>query len=152
MNMIDNLDYSDLDEVINLLKGYYPLLDGSMDSTEPLPTSPYRVVRFYLYAHPECADVFHQAMLVLVKGSVADVYMCFQYFNVCLYWEQKGRASFQIKRNLFCRLLKESIRHYYQELCGTITFWDGTQNKNPMYWIKTRNENYKKDYGFSLLD
>ena len=45
------------------------------------------------------------------NGDAADVYLCYKYFNSCMFFEiDRHCAPFQIDRELFISLLKRQIK------------------------------------------
>ena len=148
------IDYASTESICKLLRGVYVDSLGGMMGGIPvtLPVNPGLILRNYIYEHPECKESFQKALLVLGNGSAGDVYLCFHYFHDCLLFEDVIRtASFRINQELFRPLLKKQLRRYDKELRGKITFWNDLQAWNPMEHIEEFNEDFKNDYGFSLL-
>ena len=151
--MFGHINLNDVNEVLKLLRGYYPLIQSQFDCGEPLPTATNRVLKEYIYCNftENRKDIFEKALAKLANGSASDVYLAFDYFNGCLYFEQKNVANFIIDKSLFVSLLKTNINKHLYELENKVVFIDGTINEKPLCRIKRANERYKKEYGFSIL-
>lgn len=145
----------DIQDMFRLLRGgfYVPSGDTRMNACpEVLPVEPVRVLTEYVYPHPECKDTFQRAMQMLAEGSAGDVYLCFQYFRICLLIEDEWKkATFCIDRQRFILILKKQIRRHENELRGTVTFHNGDKNENPMEYIELADKRFQKRYGFSVL-
>lgn len=148
-----NINLNDVNEVLKLLRGCYPLISSEFDYGEPLPTATNIVLKEYIYCNSteNRKGIFEEAWVKLVNGSASDVYLAFDYFNGCLYYEQKNAASFIIDKNLFVSLLKTNINKHLHELENKVVFVDGTINEKPLCRIKRVNERYQKEYGFAIL-
>ncbi len=151
--MFEHINLNDVNEVLKLLRGYYPLIQSQFDCGEPLPTATNRVLKEYIYRNSteNRKDVFEEALAKLANGSASDVYLAFDYFNGCLYFEKKNVASFIIDKKAFALLLKININKHLDELANKVVFVDGTINEKPLCRIKRADERYKKEYGFSIL-
>lgn len=150
----------DVNDVYRLLHGDY--IEYSqyyghppMDSMPPdLPVDIQKVLIGCVYHNPGCKNVFQQALLKLGNGDAANVYLCDEFFNNCMYFEiDRKCAPFQIDRELFIPLLKRQIKRYESELCGTLLFRSNISPlTNGMRNIIDFNNYAKKHYGFSILD
>lgn len=148
-----NINLYDVDSVVNLLKGVFPIMISQYDYSEPLPTATDKVMTKYIYVSPakNRKNIFQQALTILLNGSAADVFLAVEYFDCCLYFESKGDASFNIDKDTFVPLIKQSIRKHMRELNKEITFVDGTVNKYPMERINILNKSIISRYGFSIV-
>jgi hypothetical protein len=150
----------DVNDVYRLLHGDY--IEYSqyyghppMDSMPPdLPVDIQKVLIGCVYHNPGCKNVFQQALLKLGNGDAANVYLCYKFFNNCMYFEiDRKCATFQIDRELFIPLLKRQIKRYASELRGTLFFRGNVVPlENGMNNIIDFNNYAKKHYGFSILD
>lgn len=145
-----NVNYNDINDILKLLRGEYPLIISQYDCGEPLPTATDRVLREYIYKNSN-KNVFQQALLELLNSSAADVYLSLVYFNDCLFFEQEGQAKFAIDKELFIPLIKNSINLHLKEMQDQIEFADGTVKKQPIKRIKILNAWYEKEFGFNIL-
>ncbi len=145
-----DVNYNDINDILKLLRGEYPLIISQYDCGEPLPTAANIVLREYIYKNSD-KNVFQQAMLELLDSSAADVYLSLVYFNFCLIFEQKGTASFAIDKELFIPLIKNRINLYLKEMQDQIVFVDGTVYTQPIERIEVLNAWYEKNFGFNIL-
>lgn len=150
----NEVDFSDEYSVLKLLTGncYVPGTDSPMDRPPELPVDPLRIVRGYVYKHPEHKDVFEKALYKLGNSSVDHVYLFYKFIDACLLDEMHTkRATFKINQQLLLPLLRKQIKRYEKELRGTVTFSNGFSKANPMKTIEETARWYQKEYGFSLL-
>ncbi len=145
-----DVNYNDINDILKLLRGEYPLIISQYDCGEPLPTAANIVLREYIYKNSD-KNVFQQAMLELLDSSAADVYLSLVYFDYCLYFEQEGKAKFAIDKELFIPLIKNSINRHLKEMQDQIVFVDGTVKPQPIKRIKILNAWYEKNFGFNIL-
>lgn len=154
------INLHDVNDVYRLLHGDY--IEYSqyyghppMDSMPPdLPVDTRKVLLGCVYRDPGCKEVFQQALVKLGNGDAADVYLCYTFFNSCMFFEiDRPGATFQLDRELFVPLLKRQIKRYESELRGTLFFrGDIVPLANGMRKIIDFNNYAKKHYGFSILN
>lgn len=154
--MYEHINLNKVDEVVKLLRGIYPLIIHEFDCGEPLPTNISAVLTDFIYKNPanNRKEIFQKALLELINGSAADVFLAVTYINGCLYYEHKNDkkiASFSIDIELFIPLIKESIKNNIKELEDKIVYVNGTVYKQPINRLKVLDKWFKKDYGFSIL-
>ncbi|MBR5363377.1 MAG: hypothetical protein IK134_08655 [Oscillospiraceae bacterium] len=154
---IRELDYNDVNSVLNLLKGKYYISGscGPMDCVpDEYPVDRMLILHRCVYTHPAQKDIFQQAMLKLGGGNAGDVYTCVRYFYNCLKCENGHdyvKATFQLDKQLFIPLLVKQIKRYNKELRGKILLPNGETVLNPMETIERLSEKNQSKYGFSLV-
>ena len=150
----NQVNFSDVYSVLKLLTGncYVPGTDSPMDRPPELPVDPLRVVRGYVYKHPENKDVFEKALFKMGNSSVDNIFLFFEFVDACLLCEMYHKsATFQIDRQLLLPLLRKQIKRYDKELRGTVVFSNGFAKTNPMKTIEETARWYQNQVGFSLL-
>lgn len=146
------IDFSNIDEVLKLLRGEYQLLAPPMDVGEVLPTATNQVLTDYVYKNKNNKNIFQKAIISLLNGSAADVYLGLIYFSDCLFFEERNLSAFSIDKELLIPKIKIGVNKYAYTLDGSITFTNGTTNKNPMRYIKILDRDFKSSYGFSIFE
>lgn len=148
------VNFRDINSVLKLLTGncYVPGTDSPMDRPPELPVDALRIVRGYIYDHPENKDVFEKALYKMGNSSVDNVYLFYEFIDACLVCEMhKKIAPFHIDQQLLLPLLRKQIKQYDKELRGTVVFSNGFAKTNPMKTIEETARWYQKEFGFSLL-
>lgn len=149
----NDVDFSDVSSVLNLLNGnIYVPWDAPMERPPELPVDPLRIVRAYIYHHPEHQNVFEQALCLLAQGSADKVYLFFDYIDSCLYSELSySGTTFKINQQRLLPLLRQRLQHYDKELRGAVVFSNGFVKVNPMKTIEETANWYLKNHGLSIL-
>lgn len=146
------IDCNDLGEMHKLLTGYYPVRKRNISwmDHEPdiLPTSVSVVISDYIYKDIAYKQVFQKALLKLLSGSADDVYLCFAYFNECLLNEELNCAGYKIDKEVFIEPLRKAIKINAKKLSETPAWKGGISRLDR---IIDRSENYRTQYGFSLI-
>lgn len=152
---IANVNLQDVNSVMRILTGENNVFThiAPMEMPPELPVDPEKVMRVYIYTHPDCQPVFEQALFQMGNGSVDQVYLFFDFIDTCLYCELGQKcATFKIDRQFLLPHLKKQILRYDKELRGTVRFSNGHSRTNLMKNIEEVSEWYKKHYEFDMFD
>lgn len=152
-----NIDFKNIDEVMKLLRGEYPVhaFTSSMDARGDLPTDTLVVMRYYVYKDKKNKEIFEEALTLLMNGSDADLFLGFEYFTNCLYFEDKGKtnsATFSINRKKFLSLLRKRLSENLNAFANGVTYVNGETNTDALRRIKATDAYWKKTYGFGILE
>lgn len=153
--MPENINLFDINEILKLLRGTYPLPREYRSQFEPqqlnVPTETYAVLRDYIYRNSGCKLFFQEALRTLFSGNADDVFLGAAYFEDCIVCEENKTASFSIDRERLIPLLKERIRRNAAELMHRKAFLIGSE-ENCMERLAKISTLYKDKYGFTILD
>ncbi len=147
-----NIDFKNIDEVMKLLRGEYPLPIHPMEASEPLPTDTSQVMPDYIYSKKTNKKIFEEALTLLMNGSAADLFLGFIYFDECLYYEENNLAAFSIDRTKFLSLLRKRLSENLDDIAGGVTYVNGETNTDALRYIKATDEYWREIYGFGILD
>lgn len=152
--MPEVINLHDINEMLKLLKGEYPVRQISRSQYDPpefdVPTEIYVVLNEYVYQDASCKPVFQEALTVLFSGNAEDVFLGALYFDYCLSKETNKTASFSIDTETMLPLLKNGISLNEDGLLHRNAFLFGDHD-SCMDWLTRVSSYYKKEYGFSLL-
>lgn len=153
--MPESIDLHDINEMLKLLKGEYPVRRIRRSQYDPpefdVPTEIYVVLNEYVYQDAGCKPVFQEALTILFSGATEDIFLGAMYFDYCLSKERNKTASFSIDTEKLLPLLTDGIRMNEDGLLHRNAFISGNQD-SCMDWLNKISSYYKKEYGFSLLD
>lgn len=133
------MDYNELieraiqnDEVVNLLigeNGYR--VEVSQFVPEVLPTDINSVLVNCFYKQKNRINniehIFIKTLMDLLKGSATNIYIAVLYFNTCIFHEERGKAPFQIDREMMA------------------------EKNTPLSNIMRFNKDYVEKYGFCII-
>lgn len=152
--MPEVINLHDINEMLKLLKGEYPVRHIRRSQYDPpefdVPTEIYVVLNEYVYQDAGCKPVFQEALTVLFSGNAEDVFLGALYFDYCLSKEKNKTASFSIDTEKMFPLLKDGIRRNKNGLMHRNAFLSGCDD-SCMDWLTKLCSCYNKEYGFSLL-
>ena len=118
--MPENINLFDINEILKLLRGTYPLPREYRSQFEPqqlnVPTETYAVLRDYIYRNAGCKLFFQEALRTLFSGNADDVFLGAAYFEDCIVCEGNKTASFSIDREKLIPLLHGAARQNQHSL------------------------------------
>lgn len=97
-------------------------------------------------------QIFINAWMDLLKDSASNTYIAVLYFNTCIFHEERGKAPFQINKEMMAEKIKEAVTKNAKTLQEEVSFANGMKKRNPLDNIKRFNKGYIEKYGFSIID
>lgn len=97
-------------------------------------------------------SIFQNALIEMISSEdPSKLYIAILYFDACIFQEERGKASFNIDRELLSKRLKEKVNKKIDNLQGDVHFYNGMIKKNALNNIINFNKYYEKKYGFSIM-
>lgn len=153
---MENTRKTELREIVALMKGEKEYsVHISQYTSEVLPTNINMLLVNCFYKPNErdnrMRNVFVEAMEVLLNGTAADVYIAVLYFDACLYYEERAKATFTIDRKKLASKIQNAVNTHTTELKDRVIFCNGMVKKNPWEMIEKYNEFYIERYNFAIV-
>lgn len=147
----------DKGQIVNYLRGEWPYeIERSQYSSDVEPTDINRVIMRAVYEsyklRPEVKNIFQNALVKMLCGSVEDVYTAILYFDACLFAEKQNRAEFSLDINKLLPEIRKAIRQNKENLASEMEFPNGLVKKNAWNNIMYFNSNYIDEYGFDIIN
>lgn len=158
------MDYNELinraiknDEVVQLLRGekeYEIVVSEFSPDIFPTEINSILVNCFYkqLRVIEEIDKILMTNMEILLLGNACDVYIAVLYFDACMFQEERGKATFEIEKELLIEKIKATIKKHKQTLQNAVIFSNGAKKLNPWRNIQNFNNIYITKYGFGIID
>jgi len=158
------MDYNELinraiknDEVVQLLRGekeYEIVVSEFSPDIFPTEINSILVNCFYkqLGVIEEISKIFMTNIEKLLLGNACDVYIATLYFDACMFQEERGKATFQIEKEVLLGKIKVALNEYKVTLQDEVIFPNGMKKQNPWRNILNFNKKYLIKYGFSIVD
>lgn len=158
------MDYNELieraiknDEVVKLLigeNGYR--VEVSQFVPEVLPTDINSVLVNCFYKQKNRINnidyIFIKTLMDLLKGPAVNIYIAVLYFDTCIFHEERGKAPFQINKEMMAEKIKEAVTNNVKALQEEVLFANGMKKINPLNNIIRFNKDYIEKYGFSIIN
>ncbi|AIF45200.1 hypothetical protein [Virgibacillus sp. SK37] len=143
-------------EAKDLLCGKKPYeVEVSKYTSDVFPTDINSVLVNCFYKQLENAanikEIFENNLKQLLNENACNVYIAILYFDACIFYEEIGKATFFINREILVRNIKEAVYKNKDELTQIITFENGMKKYNPLKNIENFNKYYEKEYSFSIV-
>ncbi len=144
------------DEMEKLLCGIKPYeVEVSKFTSDVFPTDVNAVLVNCIYkkkADVENIDyLFIECLEKMIQGEAYKLYTAILYFDACIFQEERGKATFEIKREMFVEKIKQAVMNKKNELESTIVFDNGLRKSNALKNIANFSKYYQKRYGFSII-
>lgn len=158
------MDYNELinraiknDEVVQLLRGekeYEIVVSEFSPDIFPTEINSILVNCFYkqLGVIEEIDKILMTSIEKLLLGNASDVYIAVLYFDACMFQEERGKAAFEIEKELLIGKIKVVLNEYKLTLQDEVIFSNGMKKQNPWRNIQNFNNIYITKYGFSIID
>lgn len=158
------MDYNELieraiqnDEVVKLLTGENGYrVEVSQFVPEVLPTDINSVLVNCFYKQKNrihnIEHIFIKTLMDLLKRPATNIYIAVLYFNTCIFHEERGKAPFQINKEMMAEKIKEAVTKNAKTLQEEVAFANGMKKINPLSNIMRFNKDYVEKYGFSIIN
>ena len=97
----------------------------------------------------EC--LFIECLEKMIKEEAYKLYTAILYFDACIFQEERGKATFEIKKEQLAEKIRKAVMNKKNELENTIVFDNGLSKSNALKNITNFSNYYQKRYGFSII-
>lgn len=144
------------DEMEKLLCGIKPYeVEVSKFTSDVFPTDVNAVLVNCIYkkkADVENIDYwFIECLEKMIQGEAYKLYTAILYLDACIFQEERGKATFEIEKEMFVEKIKQAVTNKKNELESTIVFDNGLSKSNALKNITNFSKYYQKRYGFSII-
>lgn len=144
------------DEMEKLLCGIRPYeVEVSKFTSDVFPTDVNAVLVNCIYKKKDTVEnidyLFIECLEKMIQGEAYKLYTAILYLDACIFQEERGKATFEIKKEMLVKKIKQAVMNKKNELENTIVFDNGLSKSNALKNIATFSKYYQKRYGFSII-
>lgn len=144
------------DEMEKLLCGIKPYeVEVSKFTSDVFPTDVNAVLVNCIYKKKSDVKnidcLFIECLEKMIEDEAYKLYTAILYFDACIFQEERGKATFEIKKELLAEKIKQAVMNKKDELENTIVFNNGLSKSNALLNIANFSKYYQKRYGYSII-
>lgn len=96
-------------------------------------------------------EYFEDCLHEMLAADAAQVYIAILYLDACVYQEERGKATFNIEKEIWAKYIRSAVNQHRNELEQDIYFANGLKKNNALKNIHNFSKYYETKYGFQIV-